>query len=315
MSLKDYEYQGYLYESADNPNSGQTRKFAYAYTGGFMAFVYLWSLDDSNYQKAIVDYYKNYAEKDLANPGQGWKDSFESVFGMTMQKFYTDFDAFMRGSRESQLAAIKTNEQWRNATLVKAGINIAPVFTSAATFTAAENQTAIGTVTASDAESSSITFSISGSEIAISSEGVLTFTSAPDYETKSSYTSTVSISDGVNTVTQDITVTVTDVSETSSETIQVSTQSNGGLAYVINGVARSSITLNKGTTYTFNHSSAHPFRFSETSNGTHAGGSEYTTGVTKSSGSTVIVVDASTPTTLYYYCDIHSGMGGTITIN
>ena len=315
VSLKDYEYQGYLYESADNPNSGQTRKFAYAYTGGFMAFVYLWSLDDSNYQKAIVDYYKNYAEKDLANPGQGWKDSFESVFGMTMQKFYTDFDAFMRGSRESQLAAIKTNEQWRNATLVKAGINIAPVFTSAATFTAAENQTAIGTVTASDAESSSITFSISGSELAISSAGVLTFTSAPDYETKSSYTSTVSISDGVNTVTQDITVTVTDVTETSSETIQVSIQSNGGLAYVINGEARSSLTLNKGTTYTFNHSSAHPFRFSETSNGTHAGGSEYTTGVTKSSGSTVIVVDASTATTLYYYCSVHSGMGGIITIN
>ena len=46
------------------------------------------------------------------------------------------------------------------------------------------------------------------------------------------------------------------------------------------------------------------------------GGSEYTTGVTTSTaGSTVIEVTANTPTTLYYYCSIHSGMGGTITVS
>ena len=38
------------------------------------------------------------------------------------------------------------------------------------------------------------------------------------------------------------------------------------------------------------------------------------TGVTTSSGSTVIEVNANTATTLYYYCSIHSGMGGTITV-
>jgi hypothetical protein len=90
----------------------------------------------------------------------------------------------------------------------------APVFTSSATFSAAENQTAIGTVSATDADSDAVTFSVSGSELAITSGGVLTFASAPDYETKSSYTATVTASDGINSTTQDITVSVTDVDDT-----------------------------------------------------------------------------------------------------
>ena len=45
--------------------------------------------------------------------------------------------------------------------------------------------------------------------------GVLTFVTAPDFETKSSYTATVSVTDGKNTTTQDITVTVTDENDNS----------------------------------------------------------------------------------------------------
>ena len=118
VSLDDYTYKGYLYESTDNPNNGIAREFAYAYSGGFMALVYLWSLDDANYKKIIVDYYKIYAERDRANPGQGWKDAFEELFGMTMDKFYEDFDSFMRKSREEQIAAIKSNEDWRKASFL-----------------------------------------------------------------------------------------------------------------------------------------------------------------------------------------------------
>ena len=88
-----------------------------------------------------------------------------------------------------------------------------PVFTSQETFTAPENQTAIGTVTATDANSPSITFSISGSELSITSDGVLSFASAPDYETKTSYTATVTASDGTNLTTQAIVVSVSDVDE------------------------------------------------------------------------------------------------------
>ena len=91
----------------------------------------------------------------------------------------------------------------------------APVFTSSATFSAAENQTAIGTVTATDVDTdnSAITFTVSGSELSITSDGVLSFASAPDYETKTSYTATVTATDGTNSTDQSITVSVNDVNE------------------------------------------------------------------------------------------------------
>lgn len=102
-----------------------------------------------------------------------------------------------------------------------------------------------------------------------------------------------------------------------TETIQVSIEANNngsGNVYVIDGTQKKSLTFEVGKTYVFNHSSSHPFRFSTTSNGTHGGGTEFTDGVSKSSGSTSIMVTANTPSTLYYYCSIHSGMGGSISI-
>ena len=87
-----------------------------------------------------------------------------------------------------------------------------PEITSGASFSAEENQTAIGTVTASDADGdlNDLTFSVSGSELAIGElSGVLTFVTAPDYETQTSYSATVTVSDGTNSASQDITVTVT----------------------------------------------------------------------------------------------------------
>ncbi|MDB9841150.1 hypothetical protein OAC82_01390 [Gammaproteobacteria bacterium] len=92
--------------------------------------------------------------------------------------------------------------------------NAAPTISSSATFSVAENNTAIGSVTATDADGDSLTYSISGSEINSSSSGVLSFASAPDYETKNSYTATVTVSDGTDSVTQSIVVTITDVDET-----------------------------------------------------------------------------------------------------
>ena len=103
-----------------------------------------------------------------------------------------------------------------------------------------------------------------------------------------------------------------------TETIEVSieTNSNGsGNVYVIDGVQKKSLTLSIGTSYAFNHPDAHPLRFSSTDDGTHGGGNEYMNEVTKSSGVTTIKITADTPTTLYYYCDVHSGMGSDITVN
>ena len=103
----------------------------------------------------------------------------------------------------------------KDVTIAITNVNdVAPVFTSDATFSVAENQTAIGTVAATDAEGDGMAYSISGSEIVVNtSSGVLTFVSAPDYETKTTYTATVTASDGVNSTTQDITINITNVND------------------------------------------------------------------------------------------------------
>ena len=143
----------------------------------------------------------------------------------------------------------------------------------------------------------------------------MVFASAPDYESKSTYTVTVTATDGTNSSTQEITININDVRE---QTIQVSVEANNngsGNVYVINGTQRPNLDLVKGVTYTFVHPTAHPFRFSTTADGTHGGGTEYTTGVnTGSSGTTIIKVTDNTPEGLYYYCSIHSGMGNGINL-
>ena len=91
----------------------------------------------------------------------------------------------------------------------------------------------------------------------------------------------------------------------------VTVQSVGGSnKYFIEGVQQDTLELYEGNTYVFNYPSAHPFKFSTTSNGTHASGSEYTTGVTHNSSTQVTIVVATGAPTLYYYCSSHSGMGG-----
>ena len=91
----------------------------------------------------------------------------------------------------------------------------------------------------------------------------------------------------------------------------VTVQSVGGSnKYFIDGVQQDTLELYEGNTYVFNYPSAHPFKFSTTSDGTHNSGSEYTTGVTHNSSTQVTIVVASGAPTLYYYCSSHSGMGG-----
>ena len=74
-----------------------------------------------------------------------------------------------------------------------------PIITSGSGFSVNENVVSIGQVTATDADGDSLVYSISGSEIEISSIGTLSFvdTNGADFETQSSYTAVVSVTDGV----------------------------------------------------------------------------------------------------------------------
>jgi len=83
-----------------------------------------------------------------------------------------------------------------------------------------------------------------------------------------------------------------------------------GNRYYIDDVLQDTINLAEGYTYVFNYPLAHPFRFSTTSDGTHSGGDEYTTGVTVNSSTQVQITVAASAPTLYYYCSSHPNMGG-----
>ena len=86
----------------------------------------------------------------------------------------------------------------------------------------------------------------------------------------------------------------------------------GGNKFHILGIPQNTLELMEGNTYVFSYPSAHPFALSTTSDGTHGGGSEYTTGVTRdSSANTLTYVVPTGAPQLYYYCTNHSGMGGT----
>ena len=108
-----------------------------------------------------------------------------------------------------------------------------------------------------------------------------------------------------------------DAGETDGKTYTVTVVDDSGNKFRFDGFGTSAVTLDlaEGGTYIFNYPSGHPFRFSTTADGTHGGGSEYTTGVTHNSSTQVTIVVAASAPTLYYYCSSHSGMGGQVNTN
>ena len=168
----------------------------------------------------------------------------------------------------------------------------APTFTSASSFNLVENTNSVTTITATDADTNSnLTYSISGGDDA----------------------SLFSIDATTGQLTLQSATTPAD------QTIIVTVAGSPPGQYYLDGVLFANYQFTEGATYTFDLSNSsnsnHPLRFSETINGTFGGGSEYSTGVSysgiagQSGASTTITVTESTPQ-LYYYCAVHSGMGG-----
>ncbi|WP_284186858.1 cadherin domain-containing protein, partial [Zoogloea oryzae] len=117
-------------------------------------------------------------------------------------------------------------------------VNDAPVITSSASASVAENTTAVMTVTSTDVDGGTPVYSIAGGGDAAkftinSSTGVLSFVSAPDYEAPTDsgannvYNVSVQVSDGVGYSAMSLAVTVTDVSSALVVTTTADTNDTG----------------------------------------------------------------------------------------
>ena len=119
----------------------------------------------------------------------------------------------------------------------------APVFTSGTTGTVAENaalSTVIYTATATDADNlGALSYSLSGTDASLlnlnSSTGAVTLKSSADYETKASYSFTVTASDGANTTSQAVVVSVTNLND------NVPVFTSGGTGSVAENAATSTV--------------------------------------------------------------------------
>jgi hypothetical protein len=90
---------------------------------------------------------------------------------------------------------------------------------------------------------------------------------------------------------------------------------NGSGNYVINGVSNGTLNLIRGNRYIINvDASGHPF-WIQTVSGAYSSGNIYNTGVTNNGaqvGTIIFEVPLDAPTNLYYACQYHSSMVGSI---
>jgi len=92
---------------------------------------------------------------------------------------------------------------------------------------------------------------------------------------------------------------------------------NGAGSYAINGQSNPAISLIRGNTYYLNiNANGHPFWIQSVPGG-YSGGNVYSAGVTgngSQTGTITFVVQNDAPNTLYYACQYHSSMQGSIII-
>ena len=149
--------------------------------------------------------------------------------------------------------------------------NNAPVFSSSDTASVAEGQTAVITVEASDEDSDTLTYALSGDDsalFALNDSNQLAFLAAPDFEAPGDidadnvYSVIITVSDSTDSVTQTITITVTDVASptfTSASTLSLVeggtaalTVAGSGSIALTGGADQAQFTLSSANVLTFN---------------------------------------------------------------
>ena len=130
--------------------------------------------------------------------------------------------------------------------------------------------TIIATASASDPESQTITYSLSGTgsdNFSVDSSGNITLSSALDYETTTSYSLTLTASDGTNSTSNTINISVDDVIELSialaSSTISLSEAASSGTS-----VTTTTTTTDGNGSVTYSLSGTGSDKFAVSSNGT-----------------------------------------------
>ena len=94
-----------------------------------------------------------------------------------------------------------------------------------------------------------------------------------------------------------------------------SASNSGGKYYFSHdAAAQPTFSFIRGATYTFDYSasSSHPLRFATAADA--AGSTEYTDGTNISGNVIKFTVPHNAPNTLYYYCNVHNGMGNSISV-
>ena len=175
---------------------------------------------------SIIDYDVGYG-LNSGGPFADWPHSDASrsatITGLNVSTLY--YVRVRAGNAEGNSSWSETS----SFTTMSVVTNSDPVFTSSPTFSVNENTVSVGTVVASDSDSQDsvigyrISSGVDSARFSITNEGVLTFRSAPNYESPGDsdgdnvYNLVVTVPSGtgtrVRTATQSITVTVNDTVE------------------------------------------------------------------------------------------------------
>ncbi|MEO5339744.1 MAG: DUF4347 domain-containing protein [Magnetococcus sp. MYC-9] len=164
----------------------------------------------------------------------------------------------------------------QTVTVAVTNVNEAPVFSSGSTASIAENSstsTTVYTAAASDVDSGdTLTYSLGGTDAASfsinSASGAVTLNSSANYETTTSYSITVTVTDsGGLTASQGVTVSVTNVNEapTFSSGSTASIAENSSTSTVIYTAAASDVDSGDSVTYSLSGTDAASFSINSSS--------------------------------------------------